>query len=132
MVQPQLPEGVFFSRILLCRFTGRLHLVDTYRDIQRRIRLLPDFRVRPVICFIGAIDHRIKCRINLAAFQNILRLLMRFITDAVCIRAGSRDQEIQRLHPGITGTLRHYIKKLPIRLRMQFIKHNPVDIETML
>src|SRR5699024_2747073 len=42
------------------------------------------------------------------------------------------DQEIQRLHPGVTGTLCHHIKQLPVRLGMQLVKDHSVDIEAIL
>ena len=67
----------------------------------------------------------------LSALQNVLCLLMNFIADAVGVRSGCGNQEIQRLHSRITGTFGHNIKQFPIELRMQFIKHNSVNVETM-
>ena len=67
-----------------------------------------------------------------SAFQNILCLLVDFIANAVGIRSGCGDQEVKRLHSGITGTFGHNIKQLSVRLRMQFIKHNPMNVETVL
>ena len=68
----------------------------------------------------------------LSAFQNVLCLLMYLIADAVGVRSGCGDEEIQRLHSRITGTFGHNIKQLSVRLRMKLIKHNPVDVETVL
>ena len=51
-----------------------------------------------------------------SAFQNILRFLVDFIADAVGIRSGCGNQEIQRLHSGIAGTFGHNIKQFPIGL----------------
>ena len=67
-----------------------------------------------------------------SAFQNILRFLVDFIADAVGIRSGCGNQEIQRLHSGIAGTFGHNIKQFPIGLRVKFIEHNPVNVETVL
>ena len=67
----------------------------------------------------------------LSAFQNVLRLLMYLIADAVSVRSGSGNQKIQRLHSGITGTFSHDIKEFSVRLRMKFVKHNPVDVEAV-
>ena len=66
-----------------------------------------------------------------SAFQNILRFLVDFIADAVGIRSGCGNQEIQRLHSRVTGAFGHYIKQLSVRLRMKLIKHNPMDVEAM-
>ena len=68
----------------------------------------------------------------LSALQNVLCLLMNFIADAVGVRSGSGNQKIQRLHSRIAGAFGHNIKQLSVRLRMQFIKHNPVNVETVL
>ncbi len=68
----------------------------------------------------------------LSAFQDILCLHVSLIADGVGIRSGSSDQEIQRLHPGIAGALGHNIKELSVRLGMQLVKDNAVDIEAVL
>ena len=41
-------------------------------------------------------------------------------------------EEEQRLHPRIAGTLRHDVKQLSVRLRVQFIEDNAVGIEAVL
>ena len=66
-----------------------------------------------------------------SAFQNILCLLVNFIADAVGIRSGCGNQEIQRLHSRITGAFGHNIEQFPIGLRVKFIEHNPVDVEAV-
>ena len=67
-----------------------------------------------------------------STLQNVLCFLVNFIADAVGVRSGSGNQEVQRLHSGITGAFGHNIKQLSVRLCMQFIKHNPVNVETVL
>ena len=67
----------------------------------------------------------------LSAFQNVFRLLMYLIADAVGIRSGCGNQEIQRLHSGIAGTFGHNIEQFPIGLRVKFIEHDPMDVEAM-
>ena len=67
----------------------------------------------------------------LSAFQNVLCFLVNFIADAVGVRSGCGNQKVQWLHSGIAGTFGHNIKQLSVRLRMQFIKHNSVNVETM-
>ena len=51
-----------------------------------------------------------------SAFQNVLCFLVNFIADAVGVRSGSGNQEVQRLHSGIAGTFGHNIKQLSVRL----------------
>ena len=57
---------------------------------------------------------------------------MDFIADGVCIVSGSGNQEIQRLHSGITGALGHYIKELSVRLGVQLVKDHTVDVKAVL
>ena len=40
--------------------------------------------------------------------------------------------EEEGLHSCITGTFRHNIKQLTVRLGVQLIKHNAVDVEAVL
>ena len=131
LVQPQLPEGILLPRILLRRLAGRFHLVHPHRDVQGWIGLLPYLRISPVVTLIRPVNHRVKGRIDLPAFQDVLRLLVRLIADGVGIRPCCGDQEIQRLHPGIAGTFCHNIEQLPVRLGMQLIKDHSVDIKSM-
>ena len=57
---------------------------------------------------------------------------MRFIADAVGIRSGSCDKEVERLRSGITRAFCHNIEELSIRLSVQLIKNNSVNVETVL
>ena len=57
---------------------------------------------------------------------------MRLITDGMGVRPRRGDEEIQRLHPGVPGALGHDVKQLPVRLRVQLVKHHAVDVEAML
>ncbi len=68
----------------------------------------------------------------LSTLQDIQCFLVGFVADAlrVCPRRG--DQEIERLQTCVAGTLGHHVKELPIRLRMELVKHNPVHIEAVL
>ena len=68
----------------------------------------------------------------LSAFQNVLRLLVYFIADAVGIGSGGCDKKIQRLHSGIAGAFCHNIKEFSVGLGMQFIKDYSMNIESML
>ena len=131
LIQTQLPKGVLFAGSLLCRITRSHHLIHSNGFIQTWVCLFPHLWVSPVLGFICSIDNRIESRIMLSAFQNVLCFLVNFIADAVGVRSGSGNQEVQRLHSGIAGTFGHNIKQLSVRLRMQFIKHNPVNVETM-
>ena len=67
-----------------------------------------------------------------STLQNVLCFLVNFIADAVGVRSGCGNQKVQWLHSCIAGAFGHDIKQLSIRLRMQFIKHHSVDVETML
>ena len=57
---------------------------------------------------------------------------MNFIADAVGVRSGCGNQEIQRLHSRITGAFGHNIKELSVWLSVQLIKDNAVDVEAVL
>ena len=132
LIQTQLSKSIFFTGSFLCRITRSHHLIHADGLIQTWICFFPDLRVRPVLRFVCTIDNRIESRIMLPAFQNVFRLLVNFIADAVGVRSGCGDEKIQRLHSGIAGAFGHNIKELSVRLRMQFIEHHSVDVETML
>ena len=132
LIQTQLPKRIFLARCFLCRVTRSHHLIHADGLIQTWVCFFPNLRVSPVLRFICSINDRIESRIVLSAFQNVLCLLMYLIADAIGIRSGCGNQEIQRLHSGIAGAFGHNIKQLSVRLRMQFIKHNSVNVETML
>ena len=68
----------------------------------------------------------------LPPFQDIHGLLVDFVANAVGIRSGRSNEEVQRLHPGIPGALGHYVEQFPVWLGMELIKHHPVDIKSML
>ena len=57
---------------------------------------------------------------------------MGLIADAVGVGTGCRDKEVERLHTGITGAFCHNIKELSVRLGVQLIKNDAVDIEAVL
>ena len=57
---------------------------------------------------------------------------MSFVANAVSVRSGGGYKEIQWLHSGVAGAFRHYIKQLAVRLSVQLVKNNAVDIETVL
>jgi hypothetical protein len=57
---------------------------------------------------------------------------MLLVADAMRIRPGCRDEEVQRLHAGIARTLGHDIEQFPIGLCMQFVEHNTVNVESVL
>ena len=116
LVQAELPEGVFFAGILLGGFTSGFDLVHAYCFTQRRIRFLPDLRRSPVGIVRSAVDHRVEGLVDLAPFENVLRLLVLFVADGIGVRACRRDQKIQRLHSCVAGAFCHNVKELPVRL----------------
>ena len=116
----------------MAALAGGPDFIDADRDAERGIGLLPDLRVCPIIGFICAVDDRIEGRVDFPALQNILGLLMGLIADAVGVRTGGGNQEVERLHPGIAGALGHDIKELPVGLGMQLVEHHTVDIEAVL
>ena len=132
MVQAELPKGILFAGILSGRFAGGSDLVDPDRDTQRRVGFPPDLRVRPVLGFIRAIDHRVEGRVDLPALKDVLGLLVRLVANGVGVGPGSGNQEVQRLHSGIARALGHDIKELPVGLRVQLVEHDAVDVEAML
>ena len=117
---------------MLCRLTGGLYLVDADRNAERGVCFLPDLRVRPVVVFIGPVDNRIECGVNLAAFDDVLRFLVRFVADRFGVRTRCGYKEVKRLHTSITGALGHNIKELPVGLGVQLIEHHAVDVKAVL
>ena len=94
LIEAQLSKGVLLAGILLCRLAGGFHLIDADRDTQRRIRLFPNLWISPVLVRLRAIDNRIEGWIDLPAIKDVLRFLVDFIADCVCIVSGSGNQEI--------------------------------------
>ena len=70
--------------------------------------------------------------VDLASLDDVLGLLVDLIADGLCIVSGCSDEEIQRLHPGVTGAFGHNIKELAVRLGVQLVKHHAVGVETVL
>nr|DAO53593.1 MAG TPA: hypothetical protein [Caudoviricetes sp.] len=132
LVQTKLSEGVLFAGVLLRRFTGILDLVNAYRDAEGGIGLFPDLRVRPIIRFLCTIYNGVKGVVDLPAGNDVLRFLVYLVADGLRIVARCGDKEIQRLHSGVAGAFGHDIKQLAIGLRMQFVKHHTMSIETVL
>lgn len=132
LVKPQLPEGVLLAGVLLCRVAGSLHIVDADRNAKGRIRFLPNGRVCSVIRLVRPIDHRVEGRVDLPALDDIERLLVDFVTDAVRICPGGRDKKVKRLGSGVSGSLRHDIVELPVWLGVELIKYYPGGIKTVL
>ena len=57
---------------------------------------------------------------------------MRLIADRLCVCPRCRDEEVKRLHTRIARAFRHNIKELAVRLRVQFVEYNTVNVEAML
>ena len=57
---------------------------------------------------------------------------MRLVADGLCIRPCRCDEEVKRLHTRITGAFRHNVKELAVRLRVQFVEYNTVNVEAVL
>ena len=49
---------------------------------------------------------------------------------AICPRR--RDEEVERLHSRIARAFRHNVKEFAVRLRVQFVEHDTVDVESVL
>ena len=107
------------------------HSVDGNGVSKRRIRLVPRLLGIPVVIIVQAVDHRIEGRINAPAVQNIFCFRVILVADAVAIRSGGCDQEVQRLRSCIAGALRKNIHKASIRLGMKLIKHQTGNIQTV-
>ena len=131
LVQTKLSESVLLAGILLCGIAGGFDLVDSDCNVKARICFLPHFRVSPVIGFISAVNHWIKSRVDFPTLDYVFGFLVRFVANAVSVRSGCGYKEVQRLHSSVTGAFRHYIKQLSVRLCVQLVKHNSVDIETV-
>ena len=69
--------------------------------------------------------------VDLASLDDVLGLLVDLIADGLCIVSGCSDEEIQRLHPGVTGAFCHDIKELAVGLGVQLIEHHAVGIKSV-
>ena len=69
--------------------------------------------------------------VDLASLDDVFGLLVDLIADGLRVVAGRGDEEIQRLHTGITGALGHNIKELTVRLGVQLIEHHAVGVEAV-
>ena len=129
LVQAQLAEGILLGRVLLRAFAGVPDGLFPDCDAQGRIRLIPDLRIGPVIIPVSSIDDRVECRVMFTAFQDVDRFLVLFPADALLVISCCRDQEEQRLCPGVAGALGHDVEQLPVRLCVQLVEDYSGDVQ---
>lgn len=100
LVQAELAESILLTRVLLGGFTGSFDLIDAHRDAEGG--LLTQLGICPILILSSAVNDGIESGINLSPLRNVDGFLVYLIADGVGIVARCCDQEIQRLHPGIT------------------------------
>ena len=132
LVQAELPEGVLLGGVLFGGVTRGPHLVDTHRNAQGGVGLLPYLGVRPIAPLVRTVNHGVEGGVDFLTLQNVLGLLVCLVADGAGISASGGDEEIERLHPGVAGTFGHDIEQLSVGLGVQFIEHHTVDVETVL
>ena len=94
LIKAQLTERVLFRRVLLCRFTRCFYLIKPYRYPKRRICFFPYLWVSPIVVLLRTINHRIKGRVYLTPFQDILCLLVGFIANRMRVRSRRSNQKV--------------------------------------
>ena len=57
---------------------------------------------------------------------------MCLVADGAGVRPSRRDEEVERLHPGIAEAFCHNVKQLSVRLGMQLVEHYVLYVETVL
>ncbi len=114
-----------FSWVLFGLLVRRLYRLKGDRYADRWVRAPPDLLIVPIVTLFNAEDRRVKGRVYLRAVQYRLGLAVDFIADRGFVSARRRDQEIERLAPGITGILGHRVKQFAGLLREQLIKDEP-------
>ena len=117
-------EDVLLGRVIDCLLKHLPDTLDLDRLPERGIGFVPVPFIGPVLIIREAVHDRIKRVIDLPARHDIQRLHMELVADAFLIRTCGRDQEVERLFPGITGALGQNIVQLPVGLRMDLVKHH--------
>ena len=131
LAQPQLPEEVFFRRILPGVFTGNLQFFCRDRHVEGRIGFGPYGWVRPIVRLLRAINDRIERGIDLPPFQNVHCFLVDLVADGIGIIPCGCNQKVQRLPSGVAAAFGHNIKQLPVWLGVQFIKDHAAGVEAV-
>ena len=85
----------------------------------------------PVLIVPEAVDHRVKGVVDLPAVQDIQRLGMQLVADALLVGAGRADQEVQRLFTGIAGAFGQDIVELSVGLGMDFVQNEAGHIQAV-
>ena len=85
-----------------------------------------------IVGLIRTIDHWIKGGVDFPAIQNIPRLLVNLIADAVHVIARRGNEKIEGLLSGVAGAVGHDIIELPVWLGVQLVKYHRMDVEAML
>ena len=131
LIQTQLAKQVFLGRIFLGTVACSAELIHIYRYIQRRICLVPNLLIRPVVIIVDAVNDGVEGGIVLSSFKDILCLLMHLPANAVTISACCRDQKEKRLLSRVAGTVCHNIVQQSVWLGVKFVEHNAVNIQTV-
>jgi len=61
----------------------------------------------------------IESRVDFAALQNVLGLLVCFVADGADVGASGGDEKIEWLHPGVAGAFGYDIEEFPVGLALQ-------------
>ena len=132
LAEPKLPEQILLGGVLPGAFAGRFQLFYIHRNSKGGVGLFPDLRGSPIVGLIRTINHRIKGGVDFPAIQNIPRLLVNLIADAVHVIARRGNEKIERLLSGVAGAVGHNIIELPVWLGVQLVKYHRMDVEAML
>ena len=132
LVQTELPEHVLLCCIFFCTDICILHFLNINCISEGGICFIPYFLTRPVILIGCTVNNRVEGRVDFSSLNDIQCLLVLFKTHGIPVRSCRCDQEEQGLCSCITGTLGHDIEQFPIRLCMQLIKDNRMDIQAVL
>ena len=122
-IQTELLEHVLLCWVVQCFLVRIPNTLDLNGLAERGIGFIPVGFIVPVIFIRQSVYHGVKGVVDLTSGQQVKRLHVQLVTDALLVRAGRGDQEEQRLLTGITGTFGKDIVKFSVWLGMNLIQH---------
>ena len=124
-IQSELLEHVLLRRVVQRVPVHIPHTVDLDGLTEGGIGLVPVGFIVPVLIVPQSVDHRVKGVVDLPAVQDIQRLGVQLIADALLVGAGRGDQEVQRLFTGVAGAFGQDIVELAVGLGIAPPNANP-------
>ena len=90
-IQTELLEHILLCRVIKCFLVRIPDTLDLDGLAERGIGFIPVGFIVPVIFICQSIDHGVKCVVDLTASQQVKRLHVELVADALFVRAGRGD-----------------------------------------